>query len=382
MQALCYYLGRHYYKKEELALKHGKTLIWRDLEMNKENSDNKQTAPDDSAITNPQANLEQESTDSPTTPAQSCAPTTSDTTQLQHNDSLEVTNIDQTIPSHLYNNNPIDTIQDHTVPHRDLIQTDKSLIGSRYIIIEQISRNKVVAEYIANDNIRGSRVRLKIAWGTKNSHEAIEAFLSRTHTLDHSHIIKTLAAFPEAPSGVVLVTNSTGNNTLESIIKKGKRKIPIQTTIEYIKSIIKTISYAHNNKIAHGDLNASQIYVTDNGIFVGGFCENLLFSKLGTKEQDIPTHLTSPATKDIYDLGRLIYFMSTNLSTEVIEVENAPRSLQNFILKCINTKAEHTWDSTSKLLKDIENIEKRFRYPSYVTTMIVIFLVIFLIIFL
>lgn len=90
--------------------------------------------------------------------------------------------------------------------------------------------------------------------------QAIDEIKIHTH-LCHPNIVKLFGFFEEGSSIFLILEYMQGGTVFDYLNLIGK--IPLKTTLKFLKDIITAITYIHEKNIAHRDIKPENILLTD-----------------------------------------------------------------------------------------------------------------------
>jgi serine/threonine protein kinase len=151
--------------------------------------------------------------------------------------------------------------------------TDRMMeqIGN-YRIIRLVDRGGFAHVYLGEHIYLGTQVAIKIL-NTKLTVDDRNGFLTEARTiahLMHSHIVRVLD-FGIHNGVPFLVMDYAPNGSLRQQYPKGTR-LPLNTTVSYVKQIASALEYAHNHKLIHRDIKPENILLgRDNQLLLSDF---------------------------------------------------------------------------------------------------------------
>ena len=201
----------------------------------------------------------------------------------------------------------------------------EQLIGN-YKILEKLSEREMITVYKAVNILFAREVVIKVLrQKPSNKTDIVEAFRFETATLmtlKHSSIPK-LHSFFAKDSELFMVLEFLYGETLDKVLKR-RRTLPCKETIQIFMQVLDGIEHAHKKGIIHGNLNLTNIMLTDTGtlkILGFGIAEHLEAASITraeefTKAQEYlsPEQIKgreADAASDIYALGAMLYEVLT-----------------------------------------------------------------------
>jgi len=141
-----------------------------------------------------------------------------------------------------------------------------------YRIIRLIDRGGFAHVYLGEHIYLGTQVAIKIL-NTTLTVDDRNGFLTEARTiahLVHSHIVRVLdfGIHNDVP---FLVMDYAPNGSLRQQYPRGTR-LPLNTTVSYVKQIASALQYAHNHKLIHRDIKPENILLgRDNQLLLSDF---------------------------------------------------------------------------------------------------------------
>lgn len=170
--------------------------------------------------------------------------------------------------------------------------------------------------------------------------------------LKHDNIIKLVDSFSEGDNMFIITNYIDGKELFEHV-----DNLDYDKTIKYIKQLVDTLDYLHNQNIIHRDIKLENIILDNNDNIVlcdfgwATFCNKKQFDLAGTPDYVSPEVLDGKGhdhTYDIWQVGVLTYemlikkppFTSPNMYTKIRRVDyKVPSDLcykaENFISKLL-----------------------------------------------
>lgn len=141
-----------------------------------------------------------------------------------------------------------------------------------YRIIRLVDRGGFAHVYLGEHIYLGTQVAIKIL-NTKLTVDDRNDFLTEARTiahLVHPHIVRVLD-FGVHNGVPFLVMDYAPDGSLRQRYPKGTR-LPLNTTVAYVKQIASALEYAHNHKLIHRDIKPENILVGhDNQLLLSDF---------------------------------------------------------------------------------------------------------------
>ncbi len=186
----------------------------------------------------------------------------------------------------------------------------------KYRIDKRIAEGGFASVYEAYDTIAGIRVAIKIPHANLMTKDALQAFrreVRLTANLDHPNIL------PVKDAGFIddkfTIAYPLGGGTLADRLT---RRMSAKTTLSFAEQILEAASFAHQNKILHGDIKPENfILFADNRLRLADFGiakvarSTLNASGSGTVGYIAPEQaMGKPSLRsDVFSIGLLLYRM-------------------------------------------------------------------------
>ncbi len=202
----------------------------------------------------------------------------------------------------------------------------KKLRLGQYRILDQIGRGGMGLVFLAEHELMGRQVAIKVLSRKKSNEDSEQAFLREIRVLgrlDHENLVRALDA---GYDGLVffLVTELIPGLDLNRQVKR-HGVLDEMTAASVISQAATALAYAHAEGVVHRDVKPGNIIVTDEGVvklldlglagsMVAG--EKVELNRIvGTMDYIAPEQLLDPdnvgPSADIYSLGCTLYFAVT-----------------------------------------------------------------------
>src|ERR671934_987221 len=195
----------------------------------------------------------------------------------------------------------------------------------RYRILRKLGTGGMANVYLAEDEVLGRRVAIKIL---NDRHAGDEQFVERFRReaknaagLSHPNIVSIYDRGEAEGTYYIAMEYLDGRSLKELILSRGPAPIPI--AIDYVRQILAALRFAHRNAIVHRDIKPHNVLVdaegrlkvTDFGIARAGASQMTeTGSIIGTAQYLSPEQAKgAPVTpaSDIYSVGIVLYEMLT-----------------------------------------------------------------------
>src|SRR5881628_3489603 len=200
-----------------------------------------------------------------------------------------------------------------------------TLFDGRYRIQRKLGTGGMANVYLAEDEVLGRRVAIKIL---NDRHAGDDQFVERFRreaknaaSLSHPNIVSIYDRGEAEGSYYIAIEYLDGRTLKELLVRNGPP--PISIAIDYARQILGAIGFAHRNGIVHRDIKPHNVVVgrdgrlkvTDFGIARSGASQMTeVGSIIGTAQYLSPEQARgSPVdqTSDLYSVGVVLYEMLT-----------------------------------------------------------------------
>lgn len=159
--------------------------------------------------------------------------------------------------------------------HRELRVGD--LLCGRYRVVEILRRREWMTVVEAVDEPKADRpglrqrVALQVLEEGLSQDPVVLQRIGRLQSLSHPAISRVLDV-EEDDGALALVTEFfTGVSLRDLLERRQDRRVPIHAALGIVRTLAAALAHAHARGIAHGDLNAGNVLITDMGARLQGF---------------------------------------------------------------------------------------------------------------
>ena len=211
-------------------------------------------------------------------------------------------------------------------------QASQLMMGRRkfnlgqYLILDQIGRGGMGQVFLAEHELMGRHVAIKVLPRKKSTEESEQVFrreIRMLGRLDHENLVRALDAGYDGKV-FFLVTELVPGLDLNRQIKRHD-VFDEMTAASVISQVASVLQYAHSEGVIHRDVKPGNIIVTDDGrvkLLDLGLAGSLMADEVlrlnrvvGTMDYIAPEQLIDPdnvgPSADIYSLGCTLYFTVT-----------------------------------------------------------------------
>src|SRR3954454_11142273 len=265
-----------------------------------------------------------------------------------------------------------------------------TLFDGRYRIVRKLGTGGMANVYLAEDEVLGRRVAIKIL---NDRHAGDDQFVERFRReaknaagLSHPNIVSIYDRGEAEGTYYIAMEFLDGRSLKELIVSRGPA--PVNVAIEYARQILGALRFAHRNGIVHRDIKPHNVLVdgegrlkvTDFGIARSGVSQMTeVGSIIGTAQYLSPEQARGSAvgpTSDIYSVGVVLYEMLTGEvpftgDTPVgimMKHQSAipdppsrrnpqvPRDLDLIVLRALAKNPKHRYQSAEEMTADLERV--------------------------
>src|SRR5213595_2277230 len=202
-----------------------------------------------------------------------------------------------------------------------------TLFDGRYRILRKLGTGGMANVYLAEDEVLGRRVAIKIL---NDRHAGDDQFVERFRreaknaaSLSHPNIVSIYDRGVAEGTYYSAMEYLDGRTLKELIVSRGPA--PTNVAIDYTRQILATLRFAHRNRIVHRDIKPHNVLVdsdgrlkvTDFGIARAGASEMTeAGSIIGTAQYLSPEQAQGAPvdeTSDLYSVGVLLYELLTGV---------------------------------------------------------------------
>ena len=276
-----------------------------------------------------------------------------------------------------------------------------TLFDGRYRILKRIGSGGMADVYLAEDEVLGRRVAIKIL---NERHARDDQFIERFRreaqsaaALSHPNVVAIYDRGEAEGTYYIAMELLDGRNLKELIVARGPA--PPRIVVEYTRQILAALAYSHRHGIVHRDIKPHNIVVdrdgrvkvTDFGIARGGASQMTeAGSIVGTAQYLSPEQARGEpvdARSDLYSLGIVLYELLTgsvpftgdspveiamkHLSTTPpppSEVrEGVPHELDLVVMRALAKDPDERYASAEEMDADLERIQRGLGVSSRTT---------------
>lgn len=193
----------------------------------------------------------------------------------------------------------------------------------KYRIIKALGSGGFGAVYLAEDEIIGKRVALKVPHRQNQEIEALAAEAKLMAPLSHPNIVQVLTADRDPAGGAFFIVMEyiEGESLAERLTRVGSLEEP--KAVQLSTEIADAVRHAHSHSVLHRDLRPSNVLLAkgDQAKVVDFSVSRLLdqnpyaSTRIGSPPYMAPEHFQGRAifASDIYSLGVMMYEMVTGV---------------------------------------------------------------------
>src|SRR6266542_4143692 len=202
-----------------------------------------------------------------------------------------------------------------------------TLFDGRYRIVRKLGTGGMANVYLAEDEVLGRRVAIKIL---NDRHAGDDQFVARFRreaknaaSLSHPNIVSIYDRGEAEGTYYIAMEYLDGRSLKELIVARGPA--PIQLAVDYARQILAAIRFAHRHGIVHRDIKPHNVLVdgegrlkvTDFGIARAGVSQMTeAGSIIGTAQYLSPEQAKGAPvdqTSDLYSVGVVLYELLTGV---------------------------------------------------------------------
>src|ERR687892_515960 len=265
-----------------------------------------------------------------------------------------------------------------------------TLFDGRYRIVRKLGTGGMANVYLAEDEVLGRRVAIKIL---NDRHAGDDQFVERFRreaknaaSLSHPNIVSIYDRGEAEGTYYIAMEYLDGRSLKELIVARGPA--PVNVAIEYARQILAAIRFAHRHGIVHRDIKPHNVLVdaegrlkvTDFGIARAGASQMTeAGSIIGTAQYLSPEQARGAPvdqSSDLYSTGIVLYELLTGMVpfTGDTPVEIAmkhlsqtpeppsakrpevPRDLDFVVLRALAKDSEDRYRTAAEMDSDLERI--------------------------
>src|SRR5512133_2904192 len=272
-----------------------------------------------------------------------------------------------------------------------------TLFDGRYRIVRKLGTGGLANVYLAEDEVLGRRVAIKIL---NDRHAGDDQFVERFRreaknaaSLSHPNIVSIYDRGESEGAYYIAMEYLDGRSLKELIVSRGPAPIPI--AIDYARQILAALRFAHRHGVIHRDIKPHNILVdseghvkvTDFGIAraeqAGASAQQMTEagSIIGTAQYLSPEQARGTRvdkTSDLYSLGIVLYELLTGtvpFSGETpVEIamkhlsaipdppserrQDVPHALDMVVLRALAKDPRDRYQSAEELDADLERVAR------------------------
>src|ERR671922_1872255 len=142
-----------------------------------------------------------------------------------------------------------------------------SLFDGRYRILKRIGSGGMATVYLAEDEVLGRRVAIKILNERyANDEQFIERFRREAKSaaaLAHANIVSIYDRGEAEGTYYIAMEHLDGRTLKQLILSRGPA--PIKVAVEYTRQILSALKFAHRHGIVHRDIKPHNVIVDSDG---------------------------------------------------------------------------------------------------------------------
>jgi eukaryotic-like serine/threonine-protein kinase len=267
-----------------------------------------------------------------------------------------------------------------------------TLFDGRYRILKRIGSGGMADVYLAEDEVLGRKVAIKIL---NDRHAGDEQFVERFRreaqsaaALSHPNVVAIYDRGDSEGTYYIAMELLDGRNIKELIVARGPA--PPKIVVEYTRQILAALAYSHKHGIVHRDIKPhnvvvdgeGRVKVTDFGIARGGASQMTeVGSIVGTAQYLSPEQARGEAVdprSDLYSLGIVMYELLTGsvpfTGDSPVEIamkhlsaipatpsevrEGVPRELDLVVMRALAKDPDDRYASAEEMDADLERIQR------------------------
>jgi beta-lactam-binding protein with PASTA domain/tRNA A-37 threonylcarbamoyl transferase component Bud32 len=267
-----------------------------------------------------------------------------------------------------------------------------TLFDGRYRILKRIGSGGMADVYLAEDEVLGRRVAIKIL---NERHAGDDQFIERFRreaqsaaALSHPNVVAIYDRGEAEGTYYIAMELLDGRNLKELIVARGPA--PPKIVVEYARQILAALAYSHRHTIVHRDIKPhnvvvdgdGRVKVTDFGIARGGASQMTeVGSIVGTAQYLSPEQARGEAVdprSDLYSLGIVMYELLTGsvpfTGDSPVEIamkhlsatapppsevrEGVPRELDLVVMRALAKDPDDRYASAEEMDADLERIQR------------------------
>jgi serine/threonine-protein kinase len=266
-----------------------------------------------------------------------------------------------------------------------------TLFDGRYRILKRIGSGGMADVYLAEDEVLGRRVAIKILNERHGDDQFIERFRREAQSaaaLSHPNVVAIYDRGEAEGTYYIAMELLDGRNLKELIVARGPA--PPKIVVEYARQILAALAYSHRHTIVHRDIKPhnvvvdgdGRVKVTDFGIARGGASQMTeVGSIVGTAQYLSPEQARGEPVdprSDLYSLGIVMYELLTGsvpfTGDSPVEIamkhlsatapppsevrEGVPRELDLVVMRALAKDPDDRYASAEEMDADLERIQR------------------------
>src|ERR671924_341892 len=270
-----------------------------------------------------------------------------------------------------------------------------TLFDGRYRILRKLGTGGMANVYLAEDEVLGRRVAIKIL---NDRHAGDDQFVERFRreaknaaSLSHPNIVSIYDRGEAEGTYYIAMEYLDGRSLKELIVARGPA--PVNVAIDYARQILAAIRFAHRHGIVHRDIKPHNVLVdgegrlkvTDFGIARAGASQMTeAGSIIGTAQYLSPEQAKGAPvdqTSDLYSLGVLLYELVTGTvpftGSTPLEIAmkhlseipappshhqpDIPRELDKVVLRALAKDPDDRYQTADEMDADLARVERGLR---------------------
>ena len=267
-----------------------------------------------------------------------------------------------------------------------------TLFDGRYRILKRIGSGGMADVYLAEDEVLGRRVAIKIL---NERHAGDDQFIERFRreaqsaaALSHPNVVAIYDRGEAEGTYYIAMELLDGRNLKELIVARGPA--PPKIVVEYARQILAALAYSHRHTIVHRDIKPhnvvvdgdGRVKVADFGIARGGASQMTeVGSIVGTAQYLSPEQARGEPVdprSDLYSLGIVMYELLTGsvpfTGDSPVEIamkhlsatapppsevrEGVPRELDLVVMRALAKDPDDRYASAEEMDADLERIQR------------------------
>jgi serine/threonine-protein kinase len=241
---------------------------------------------------------------------------------------------------------------------KERAQTGLSSVGEKFALLDVIKENDYGAVYLYQDRIDQRLMVIKKR--VKTTAGLGEAKILTN--LKHKNIVNILGVSGDERLFIIVMEYLSGGALKDRLV----RSHPWVTALKIVKEIASGISFAHRNRIIHGNLRPSNILFAESGqikITDFGLDEHYLSSEEGENWYSV-SGTPKSFQGDIFAIGVILYQLLTGMVPVWEDKKLAPHNpfnllpvkLQKMVTRMVSCDEAIRYNSVDEVIVDIQGI--------------------------